>query len=119
MNYRVSFFTMVWAFNEEEDEAYINDIVNIFTPDTKVYVVELNAPLDIRLQRNRDEFRILHKPSKRDLELSEKSVIQFEKEYRMISGQNEIKKYPVLKLDTSKLNPVEACEKIKKFIHED
>ena len=112
-------FTMVWAFNELEDKEYVDGIVNIFGDDTEVYIVELNAPLDVRIQRNRDEFRLLHKPSKRDIEMSEKSVLQFEKQYRMISGINEIKEYPILKLDTSQLSSIEAAEKIKAFIHED
>jgi len=111
-------FTMVWAFNETEDKEYIMEIVNTFGPETSCYFVELNAPLDVRLQRNRDEFRLLHKPSKRELELSEQSLLQSEKNYRMISGEKEIKEFEILKIDTSKMSSIEAVKKIKDYINE-
>lgn len=111
-------FTMVWAFNEAEDKEYIMDILDTFGPETSCYFVELNAPIDVRLQRNRDEFRLLHKPSKRDLELSEQSLLQSEKNFRMISGEKEIQGIEILKIDTSKVSPIKAVKKIKHYINE-
>lgn len=36
----------------------------------RLWVVELDAPLDVRLHRNRGELRLAHKPTKRDVEAS-------------------------------------------------
>ena len=111
-------FTMVWAFNEPEDKEYIDSIISLFNPDIEVYIIELNAPLAVRLKRNKDEFRMLNKPSKRDIELSEQSILNFEELYRMISTEKEIKTYPLLKIDTSTMTPLQASNTIKKFINE-
>lgn len=40
----------------------------------RLWVVELDAPLEVRLERNRGELRLQHKPTKRDVEASDARV---------------------------------------------
>ena len=41
----------------------------------EIYCVELIASQEIRLERNKTENRLLHKPSKRDIEASNKRLL--------------------------------------------
>ncbi|HRV86859.1 MAG TPA: AAA family ATPase, partial [Saprospiraceae bacterium] len=52
-------FTLVWAFNEQEDWDYVRDLVNRFTNNGWTFsVVELYAPLKIRHERNKTPLRL-------------------------------------------------------------
>ena len=53
--------------------------------DFKVYIAELEASLDVRLERNETPNRLDHKPSKRDLKLSRQVLLQNEHEWIMNS----------------------------------
>ena len=47
-------FTFVWAYNEKEDEDYVDEIVGIFSPrKPTVCFVELRCELEERLKRNK------------------------------------------------------------------
>jgi len=111
-------FTYVWAFDEPADTDYIQEAIGIFEEqDAQIYLVELTAELDERLKRNRDEHRLAHKPSKRDIAFSEKSLLYFEANYRMHSKKGELATYHLLKMDNTHLSAAEAAEKIKKHFN--
>ena len=108
-------FTIVWAFDYPEDEAYIDEIIQIFQPRNPiVHIVELTANLDERLKRNRHEHRLKHKASKRDIEFSEKNLLSFESEYRMNSKEGELPEKAIFKIDNTHLSPDEVALLIKK-----
>jgi len=108
-------FTMVWAFNEPEDEGYINEIVHAFSSrEPEVCYVELSADLDERLKRNRHENRLANKPSKRDLAFSEKNLLYFDQEYRMNTKNGELPERKILKIDNTLLSAEEVAKKIVK-----
>jgi len=106
-------FTIVWAYNEKEDEEYINEIIAVFN-DRKLNlcIVELNCDLDERLRRNRTENRLTHKPSKRDIEFSAKLLLNEEKLYRTISEDGEFRDKEIFKISNTHLSATEVAELI-------
>jgi shikimate kinase len=110
-------FTMVWALNHQEDEDYIDKIVRVFeAKNTEVFYIELKADLDKRLVRNKGEERLKQKPSKRDLEFSEKSLLSFDKDYRMNTNEGDLPNKKVLTIDNTNLEPEDVAKMIKKYI---
>lgn len=108
-------FTIVWAFNEQEDEEYIDEIIEVFQKrDPEVCLIELKTDLKIRLERNKHPHRLKHKPSKRDVAFSEKALLSSESMYRMNSFDGELPEKPIFKIDNNNLSPMEVAKKIKK-----
>ncbi len=107
-------FTIVWDFDFEEDEVYIDEIIEVFKKNgSEVYIVELYADLKVRLERNKNKDRLEQKPSKRDLEMSEKSLLHSESEYRMVSKENEFENKSIYKINNKNITPLEAAKMIK------
>jgi len=106
-------FTYVWAFSSPSDEAYIEEIIEVFKKrNPKVCFVELACDLEERLKRNKHENRLLHKASKRDIPASEKNLLNIEKKYRMNSFEGEFPDKPLFKIDNTHLEPFQVAEKI-------
>lgn len=98
-------FTIVLDFNDPEDEAYINEIIAFFEQrKPNVYFVELICELEERLIRNRHENRLKHKPSKRDVEASEKRLLHHDTQYRMNSTREDFGDKTVLKIENTQLS---------------
>lgn len=97
-------FTLVWALDLRSDRDEIASFLQQFQGD--VAFVELRADLSTRLERNRTEQRLLHKPSKRDVEWSDGNVRDWEQRYAMTSegGTHDagelLAAHPHLVLDT-------------------
>ncbi|MBK7869168.1 MAG: AAA family ATPase [Saprospiraceae bacterium] len=107
-------FTLVWDYNFKEDEAYVNEIIQVFRKrNAQICLVELQADLEERLKRNKHTHRLSHKPSKRNLEFSEKSLLRFESEYRMISYEDEFEDKVIYKIDNTNLSPEQVAAMIK------
>lgn len=109
-------FTVVWAFNEKEDEDYIDEIIEIFQKENKnleVHFVELKADLNERLRRNKTENRLHHKASKRDTAASDKRLLYHEEKWRTNTLEGEFAERKILKIDNTNLTPEEAALKIK------
>ena len=78
-------FTIMMAFDMQSDWDYLEHVKSIFVPyGTEFYYVELIAPQEVRLRRNRTENRLQHKPSKRDIEVSD----------RRLSGRSALRELP-------------------------
>jgi len=104
-------FTIVWAFNETEDEEYIDEINEVFKDRAlKTCIVELNCGLEERLKRNKTENRLEHKPSKRDVEFSDKLLLNEEKLYRTISHEGEFPNKEIFKIDNTFLSAKQVAE---------
>jgi hypothetical protein len=107
-------FTFMWAFDQEEDWNYVNHVTNIFkAKGGEVYYVELVTSQEIRLQRNTTENRLIHKASKRDIEISTQRLINDDKRYRCVSNDGEVCFDNYIKIDNSNL-PAEEVAKIIK-----
>ncbi len=107
-------FTFVWAFNQKEDWKMVDDIAGIFESNGgEVYFVELEAELEERLRRNKTPNRLEQKPSKRNVEQSEKRLLSSLDELRLSSEDGEIERKHYLKIDNTHLEADEVAEAIR------
>ena len=107
-------FTFIWAFDHQLDWDYVNKLKNQFeSVGGEVYFAELVAPESIRLERNQTENRLKHKASKRNLEISNRDLIETTKNYRVVSNEGEIPYENYIKIDNSNLTAAEAAQIIK------
>jgi len=101
-------FTYVVDFNDPSEWEYLQSIEKIFDKDEwETYYVELVAPIEIRLQRNKTENRLINKASKRKLETSEANL--------KYSRQEEMREKNYLIIDNSHLSPDEVAEKVVNY----
>ncbi|KSU58390.1 shikimate kinase [[Bacillus] enclensis] len=106
-------FTFMWAFNEQEDWDWVEKVEAIFESNgAEVYFVELESDLEVRLERNKTENRLQHKPSKRNVEDSEKRLLASLDRLRLNSREGEIHKEHYLKINNTSLTPGETAKKI-------
>ncbi|MBP3541367.1 MAG: AAA family ATPase [Clostridia bacterium] len=106
-------FTYMMAFDLPSEWEALEKIKDIFRPyNTEFYYVELDAPLEVRLQRNRTENRLKHKASKRDIETSDMRLIQDAEKYRCISYEGEVPFDNYLRIDNSQITAAQAAEMI-------
>lgn len=107
-------FTTTWDFDDKEEWNRIYKYIQIFKDNNaEIYIVELEANLEERLKRNKMENRLLNKPSKRNLEWSEKDLLKSVEKYRFNSKENEIKEKNYLRIDNTNLNANAVAEMIK------
>ena len=110
-------FTYVWAFDQQEDCDFVNKIYDIFETKGDVYLVELEADLEERLQRNKTPHRLEHKPTKRMIDDSEQNLINSMEKYRLNSLPGEITKKDYIRINNTHLEPDAVAQIIKeKFI---
>lgn len=111
-------FTFMWAFDMLEDWEYVEWVKGIFgLPEEDVYYVELIAPQDVRLERNRTEKRLHHKASKRDVSASDARLIRDDQNHRCESLPGEISFPNYLRLENTNLSPADAAQIIKETFH--
>lgn len=73
-------FTFTWGLNLDSDWTYIKKLINDYSEET--YFIELTASLETRLERNEMPDRLNVKPSKKDIELSRKLIIGYDKTHK-------------------------------------
>ena len=79
-------FTLVWAFDQQDDWDYVADLKSRFLEkDWNFFIVELFAPIEIRLKRNLTPHRLSQKKSKQNTEKSQDNLIAMESKYQMTS----------------------------------
>ena len=106
-------FTFVWALNLPSEYEYIDRIVKLFEEvNGDVFYVELEASFETRLKRNRHETRLLEKPSKRDVENSDR-VLKHETKYQLNSKEGEFTRPNYLKINNEELEPDVVAGMIK------
>jgi len=107
-------FTYMWAFDQQADWDYINNLCDIFKQENaEIYYVELVASQEIRLQRNITENRLKNKASKRDIDFSNQILIDDDKKYRCVSNDGEIPFDNYIKIDNTNLAPDVVAKMIK------
>ena len=107
-------FTYMWAFDQQSDWDYIEYIKSIFEPyGTEFYCVELVASKEARLERNISENRLKNKASKRDIETSNRRLLNDDSRYRLESREGEIPFENYMRIDNTNLSPIEAAKMIK------
>ncbi|MBQ7138376.1 MAG: shikimate kinase [Clostridia bacterium] len=112
-------FTFIWAFDVPYDTEYVRRLTQLYeNAGAQVDYVELIAPQEVRLVRNRTENRLKEKASKRDVALSEMRMLDAEGKYRCISEPGEVieklgcapERY--LRINNTDLSPEEVAERI-------
>lgn len=107
-------FTYVWAFNMQEDWNYVKSIFDLFEKHGgETYIVELEADINERIQRNKTENRLQNKPTKRNIEWSEQELLNSVNKYRLNSEDGEIKHKNYIRINNTNLS-AEAVAKIIK-----
>ena len=104
-------FTFVVDFNTNDDILYLNELKNKFEKTGgHFYLIELEADLQTRLDRNKTPHRLECKPSKKNIEWSEKELIESKNIYRMNSIKDEIKFENYIKINNTNLSPNAVCD---------
>ena len=104
-------FTFVVDFNTNDDILYLNELKNKFEKTGgHFYLIELVADLQTRLDRNKTPHRLECKPSKKNIEWSEKELIESMNIYRMNSIKDEIKFENYIKINNTNLSPNAVCD---------
>ncbi|WP_102027608.1 AAA family ATPase [Salirhabdus sp. Marseille-P4669] len=107
-------FTYVWAFDMKEDWESVDRITNIFeAKGNDVYYVELEADVEERLKRNVTTNRLENKPTKRNIEMSEKDLLTTYQSHRLNSNENEINRKNYLKINNTKRSAIDVAKEIK------
>lgn len=107
-------FTTCYDFDIKEEKEIIESWMKIFEEKGgECYFIELETTLEERLKRNKTENRLANKPSKRDLEWSEKDILKSIEKHRMNSKPGEITYKNYLKIDNTKLSAEEVAKMIK------
>lgn len=105
-------FTFVWALELPSEYVFIDQLVDIVEKGGgTVYYLELEASLETRLVRNKHEKRLLEKPSKRNIEISE-SILYYERKYQLNSAEGEFPRPNYLKINNENLEPNEVAKKM-------
>ncbi|MCJ8007336.1 AAA family ATPase [Lederbergia wuyishanensis] len=107
-------FTYVCAFNMKEDLDYMDEICQIFeSKGGTVYFVELEADVEERLERNKSPHRLVQKPTKRNIEWSERDLLKSMEKYRLNSIEGEINREHYLRINNTNLGAEEVAKMIK------
>ncbi|MDH3206691.1 MAG: AAA family ATPase [Gemmatimonadota bacterium] len=110
-------FTFVWAFDEPEDQVFVEGLKSIFEAEEgRTVFVELWSDLETRLERNRHPARLAAKASKRDVESSGQRLVKLGQQYRLSSdGDFPFPEY--LYVDTSETSAAQVAEAIAKHFN--
>ena len=97
-------------FKKEKEET--DKWINLFEEN---YTIELETTLEERLRRNKTANRLEHKASKRNLEWSEKDLLESIKRHRLNSNPGEGEKIfkNFMKIDNTNLSATEVAKIIK------
>ena len=107
-------FTYIWAFDAQSDWDYIKEVTDIFEKQgAEIFYVELVADQKTRLERNKTENRLNHKPSKRNIEFSNSLIINDNNNHRMVSHDGELNFKNYIKIDNTNLSASEVAKIIK------
>ena len=107
-------FSYVRDFDDADDRKFTQYICDIFHKQWgEIFFVELEANLEERLRRNITASRLYHKPSKRNTDRSEASLLEYE-DIRTNSKPNEIQEKNYIKINNSHMSPEDVAQYIKK-----
>ena len=106
-------FTYVWAFDDPRDAAAVEGYAAPFRQrGGRVVFAELEASQAERLRRNATEFRLAEKPSKRDVEASQRRLMAEDERYQLNSRGAHDGRPDYFRLDTTDLTAAIAAESI-------
>jgi hypothetical protein len=109
-------FTFVWAFNLPEEQEFVDRCSMPFRErGGRVLFLELEAPQAERLKRNAGPSRLAEKPSKRDVEASQRRLLELDAGYQLNSGGQFDERPDYLRVDNTFLTPGEVAERVIEY----
>ncbi|MEL6718645.1 MAG: AAA family ATPase [Bacteroidota bacterium] len=109
-------FTLVWAFDMQSDWDYVNDLKKLFEANGWTFhIVELYAPVETRLARNKTENRLAHKNSKRNIAKSDANLLKLEEGYQMNTDGTKIQEQNYLRIDNTNLSAEATADQIIEY----
>ncbi len=106
-------FTYVWALDDPGDKACVDSYCAIFRQrGARVHFVELEATQAERLIRNQSDYRLAHKPSKRNLASSEAHLLEIDTRYQLNSRHDFFYPAQHLKIHNTQIDPAAAAAQI-------
>ena len=110
--------TFMYNFDSEYCDQYLDYVEEIFEQvNAEIYYVELVASQETRLERNKTENRLRHKPSKKDLNRSEELLLQSDLTGRYESYEGEFKRTNYLRLNNENISAEEAAKIIYNYFN--
>lgn len=107
-------FTYEWGFDLQTDWDYVNNVCEIFeSRGGTIYFVELEADLNERIERNKSPNRLENKPTKRNVEWTEKELKETMEKHRLNSYEGEINKENYIRINNTTLSAIEVAKLIK------
>ena len=105
-------YTIMFDFANPREVEFIESLKSQFAPPLwRVVVAELEADLEVRLERNGSPERLAAKPSKRDVEASRARLLAAEESYQLNSS-GHFPHAEHVKINNTKLVPQEAAGRI-------
>lgn len=106
-------FTFVTAYDMQSDIDYLNNLRSMFeSTGGEFYFIELEADVKTRLERNVTPHRLESKYTKKDIETSEKDLLETMEKYRLNSNDDEIICPNHLKINNTNLEPEVVAEQV-------
>jgi hypothetical protein len=104
-------FTYVWAFDLPAGDESVERYATAFRErGSRVLFVELETTQEERLRRNEHEWRLSHKPSKRNVERSRELLLKHDAEHRFRSADEFAGNPDHLRVDNTERSPAEVAE---------
>jgi hypothetical protein len=104
-------FTYVWAFDQPSENHSVDAMADLFVRrGGRVVYVELQATREERLRRNETEFRLAHKPSKRDVAASRRRLLEADERYELSSGDRFAGRADWLRIENTTLSAADVAE---------
>ncbi|HZD05808.1 MAG TPA: AAA family ATPase, partial [Longimicrobiales bacterium] len=106
-------YTCLWNLDDDRDRHFIDRLCDLFRArGAQVHFVELDATLEERLRRNRTPRRIAEKPSKRDVEASERRLLANQSRFRLNTDGDFPWPESHIRIDNTELSPREVARRI-------
>lgn len=106
-------YTCVWDLDQPTDKAKIDSYCALFRQhEANIYFVELEATQAERIRRNKTEFRLAQKASKRDILQSEKRLIEADQRYKLNSDNSFFYQENYIKLNNTELTAEQTASRI-------
>ena len=110
-------YTIMFDFANPREIEFLRRLEAQFAPpEWRVVVVELEADLEVRLERNGSPERLAAKPSKREVEASRARLLAAEEKYQLNSN-GDFRHSEHLKIDNTVLTPDEAAARIARYFN--
>ncbi len=108
-------FTFVMAYDSERDWNFVNRLRAKFEESGgSLYFIELEADVETRLKRNVTAHRLESKPSKKNVEWSNRDLLKTMEEHRLNSNEGEKVCPNHLKVNNTNLSPEEVVDLVVK-----